>query len=182
MKLEVGKRYVRKDGKITALLTESSSSVYPFIDEENFDLYTREGFYRVDRRTDKDLVAEYVEEKPLPKYAQQYFNEELSDEPLTEEAVIDCMLKFAVGMIGMFYSELSPLTQPHFSKTLKALLDEQVYLAYKLIKENYVTTNRAKSATSVLHMDRQNATNTVPRTRNTKVKAWYKANRAIRHK
>lgn len=68
MKLEVGKRYVRRDGKISSPMEFDSSGdeeVYPWHDNEGH-WYTEEDRYVVDGEHMIDLISEYVEPAPEP--------------------------------------------------------------------------------------------------------------------
>jgi hypothetical protein len=61
MKLEVGKRYVRRDGKVTGPLKRSDNPTYPFYCEELKATWEVTGELFPPRSTPADLVAEYVE-------------------------------------------------------------------------------------------------------------------------
>lgn len=68
MKLEVGKRYVRRDGLISPPMQFEPScggDVYPWHDSEGH-WYTEEGRYTVDGDHMIDLISEYVEPAPEP--------------------------------------------------------------------------------------------------------------------
>jgi hypothetical protein len=87
MTLKEGKRYVRRDGKITGPLSRNNPSIssYPFWDQEAEEDYTAEGCYLVTKEKHKgDLIREYVEpakkaprtrKKPLPEEAKIYWPE-----------------------------------------------------------------------------------------------------------
>lgn len=63
LQLEIGKRYIRRDGEITGPIGKSSASIrYPFWDSLNDYSYTSTGHLWVCKtETTKDLVEEYVE-------------------------------------------------------------------------------------------------------------------------
>lgn len=67
MKLEIGKRYVRRDGKITAPLRKGQvTSPYPFVDSATGCIYMPDGIYEIGYAPHScDLVAEYVESPSL---------------------------------------------------------------------------------------------------------------------
>ena len=66
MKLEYGKRYVRRDGEVTGPLQKNPSRDYPFNDDANANSYSKTGDYNLDDGEDCpfDLVSEY--ETPVP--------------------------------------------------------------------------------------------------------------------
>lgn len=74
MKLEVGKRYVRRDGKVTGPLGFRTSIAWPFYDTLNvFAAWTEDGRCSIGGPSDFDLVAEYtpvVEAFPRPNLFQ----------------------------------------------------------------------------------------------------------------
>lgn len=59
MKLEEGKRYVRRDGSVTRPLTDDGLSIFPFHDDEY--TYTENGEYYRGQESDYDLISEYIE-------------------------------------------------------------------------------------------------------------------------
>lgn len=61
LKLEVGKRYVRRDGDITAPLLPSGDQAFPFCDPCQMHTYTAEGMWGLIGTSRHDLIAEYVE-------------------------------------------------------------------------------------------------------------------------
>ena len=65
MKLEIGKRYIRRDGKITPPLEYSRT--YPFHDSDRVLSYAEDGVYLRGEVRDCDLVAEYIELKHEPE-------------------------------------------------------------------------------------------------------------------
>jgi len=85
MKIELGKKYVLSDGRVTGVMRKNpggSQFVYPFIasvpaqigtGRETDDLtWTDAGHYWSDvQSSDKNLVAEYIEPAQLPEPAQQ---------------------------------------------------------------------------------------------------------------
>lgn len=65
LKLEVGKRYVRLDGEVTAPLEPNDDSTYPFWDRANGATYTSTGLWHINAlgcNGLNDLVAEYLEQ------------------------------------------------------------------------------------------------------------------------
>lgn len=63
MKLELGKRYVRRDGQLTGILehTNNSFGQYHFTDPETHLIYTEDGAYCKDFKRPDDLMWEFVE-------------------------------------------------------------------------------------------------------------------------
>lgn len=65
MKIELGKRYVRRDGTVSGVLTGRQNYLYPFIDRARGSTYTADGKLFSRKEPDPcDLVAEYVKEDP----------------------------------------------------------------------------------------------------------------------
>jgi len=64
MQLELGKRYVRKDGKTTAALSSTHDRVYPFWDELHEAAYAPNGKWDTLQSSSKfDLIEEFIEPK-----------------------------------------------------------------------------------------------------------------------
>jgi hypothetical protein len=64
LKLEVGKRYVRRDGVVTEPLRAGKSLSYPFFNPASSEMYTDTGSYINETTSSpKDLVSEYVEQQ-----------------------------------------------------------------------------------------------------------------------
>lgn len=61
MKLQLGKRYVRRDGKVTGPLESVGLETYPFFDQLRGLSYTESGSYYAVGEDDYDLVSEYIE-------------------------------------------------------------------------------------------------------------------------
>lgn len=63
LRLEIGKRYVNRDGEVTGPLTPTDEDIYAFMDEVTQLTYTAEGQYvHVSLNPhQRDLVSEYVE-------------------------------------------------------------------------------------------------------------------------
>ncbi len=61
MQIEVGKRYVRRDGTVSGVIRALDSVDYPFLDKELLATYTAEGIRGLRPDHWSDLVAEYVE-------------------------------------------------------------------------------------------------------------------------
>lgn len=58
MKLEVGKRYLKRNGEPTGILFGSNEACYPFSD--TYRLWTADGFYWTTKKeSPDDIVAEY---------------------------------------------------------------------------------------------------------------------------
>jgi hypothetical protein len=75
MKLEVGKRYVRRDGKISGLLESCNDASYLFHDKTIFATYTEEGTRGLGPDHWSDLISEYVEpavEPAKPEWPKYY--------------------------------------------------------------------------------------------------------------
>lgn len=65
--LKVGKRYVRRDGEVTAPLikhTYKGLSSFPFMDPEIRTTYTANGKCWLDELSESDLISEYKPAKP----------------------------------------------------------------------------------------------------------------------
>jgi len=68
MKIEVGKRYVRRDGEISGVITPDKGCCLPFWDEVNQSSYTITGRYWIGGGiADNDLIKEYNEEDKIMK-------------------------------------------------------------------------------------------------------------------
>lgn len=66
MKLEIGKRYVRRDGFVTGPLENNTSPDYPLWDDDHTRSYTPNGAYLLGETNLEDIVAEYEEPAPKP--------------------------------------------------------------------------------------------------------------------
>lgn len=65
MKIEAGKRYVRRDGKISGVIKVHNNEFYPRFDPRYFIHYTENGMYWKDGKDSRyDLIAEYVPKSP----------------------------------------------------------------------------------------------------------------------
>lgn len=65
IQLEVGKRYVRRDGNTTGPLESYDGYPFVFLDPDYGESYTEEGYYFQDRtEASRDLIREYVEPGP----------------------------------------------------------------------------------------------------------------------
>lgn len=63
MKLQLGKRYIGRNGLVTGPLENSGSEEYPFRDAESGRTYTGFGCYFTgNEKSDRDLISEYIEE------------------------------------------------------------------------------------------------------------------------
>ena len=61
MKLEPGKRYVRRDGEVTGPLVRYESRKYPFYDHAECEVYRPNGRYWDHGEEPEDLISEYIE-------------------------------------------------------------------------------------------------------------------------
>jgi len=63
MKLQFGKRYIRRDGKITDPLEESTDDTFLFMDDCYIETYREDGTWDLNPSLEnpEDLVAEYIE-------------------------------------------------------------------------------------------------------------------------
>jgi len=70
LQLEVGKRYVRRDGEVSGLIESWSGSDYQFKDSRTWSTYTKFGQFDVDdEKNQLDLITEYTEQaapEPTP--------------------------------------------------------------------------------------------------------------------
>lgn len=67
MKLEVGKKYVRRDGNTTGPLESYDGCPFVFLDPYYGESYTEEGYYFQDRtKASRDLIREYEEPEGEP--------------------------------------------------------------------------------------------------------------------
>lgn len=76
MKIEAGKRYWRRDGTISGVIT---SYQFPFSDDCFEESYDENGRIFPDREHNKDLISEYVESTAVPKDEQPAETETLRD-------------------------------------------------------------------------------------------------------
>jgi len=61
VKIEVGKKYVRRDGDVVTIVKDDGHHRYPLVSDKNDD-YTNSGkFYDGALTDDRDLIREYVE-------------------------------------------------------------------------------------------------------------------------
>lgn len=97
MKLEVGKRYVTRNGQVTGPVRASGGSLYPFevdLGCVEGELYTDEGFYYWDDKGhDIDLVSEYIEE---PQFGTWY---DIEDAPEGEEQPLGLLAEMIVFLL-----------------------------------------------------------------------------------
>lgn len=89
LKLEFGKRYVRRDGEISGVLEDTFTSSYPFLDESQSATYTENGI-RISGTSDpSDLISEYVDDPQISRkgYRDHFRNwyEGISGEELVDE-------------------------------------------------------------------------------------------------
>lgn len=61
MKLEVGKRYVRRDGKVTGPIELYNHEQYHFRDSMHAHTYHESGVWSLVEKTERDLISEYIE-------------------------------------------------------------------------------------------------------------------------
>lgn len=61
MNLQLGKRYVRRDGEVTGPLENSGSKAFPFHCPLRVCSYTESGSYYADGEDNYDLISEYIE-------------------------------------------------------------------------------------------------------------------------
>jgi len=86
MELEVGKRYVRRDGEISGVIDLRSNSYFPFWDEVNKNSYKITGnYWASDKITDWDLIQEYNEGETVEE-----------SEPISEKAYNDMTKDFTI--------------------------------------------------------------------------------------
>ena len=65
MKIEAGKRYVRRDGAISGMIREDCNDEdYPFWDDSDGSSYNEYGMWLTGTEHDEDLIREYVEPQP----------------------------------------------------------------------------------------------------------------------
>lgn len=69
MKVQVGKKYVRRDGKVTEKLINNIEpmSSYPFYDSRFCESYSAEGLFFHDEENEEDLVSEVSEQIQPPE-------------------------------------------------------------------------------------------------------------------
>lgn len=73
IELEVGKRYVRRDGCITAPLRfETGKGDYPFFDNDYGRPYYKNGRYHKGEEHNLDLISEYIEEKDTVEIRKEF--------------------------------------------------------------------------------------------------------------
>lgn len=61
MKIEAGKRYVRRDGLVTGALVAVRGPIFPFLDPTHDEAYDSQGRWIGDFPDHHDLVEEYHE-------------------------------------------------------------------------------------------------------------------------
>ena len=83
MKLELGKRYTRRDGTITGPLEYSNSWLYPFCDPADDELYSDGGLCIIDDESGEDLIAEYTEPDSVPFAPEKTLRDEFAMAALT---------------------------------------------------------------------------------------------------
>ena len=65
MKIEAGKRYVRRDGTISGVIRKGcDNDLYPFFDVDSEEYYDENGLWLNETEHDEDLISEYVESQP----------------------------------------------------------------------------------------------------------------------
>lgn len=106
MKIEAGKRYVRRDGKITKAITNEDDDNYPYFDPAYGNTYNSEGAYWREGPSSKiDLVAEYVDMDPAQLHS-TINNPEFKEPTLTEPSKAKSD-KVGTGLVMIpFYSIL----------------------------------------------------------------------------
>lgn len=62
-KLEVGKTYKTRNGRMIVIVKKREDDKYPFVSDRTGYIYSPEGYYNINRKTSCDLVCE-VKEKP----------------------------------------------------------------------------------------------------------------------
>lgn len=63
MKIEAGKRYVRRDGAISGMIRKDcNDDLYPFFDVDSGEFYCENGLWLNETEHDEDLIREYVEQ------------------------------------------------------------------------------------------------------------------------
>lgn len=73
MKIEAGKRYVRRDGRITGVIVKELDDTYPFFDRVHANSYTESGmlfdddsmYDDTENERGMDLVGEYVSQESV---------------------------------------------------------------------------------------------------------------------
>lgn len=66
MKLEVGKRYVRRDGQVTSPLRYEEHDTFMFWDDQDCNSYKEDGAFHYCGTSTLDLIEEYAEEQDEP--------------------------------------------------------------------------------------------------------------------
>lgn len=66
MKIEAGKRYVRRDGEISGVISAQRNIAYPFLDTEANASYSASGSYSIRVRHPWDLIREYTPTPSTP--------------------------------------------------------------------------------------------------------------------
>jgi len=73
IKLESGKRYVRRDGKVSGPLAIAHNDEYPFVDEVHDEDYMADGSYiMTSLERPEDLVEEATEQKDTLREQRRY--------------------------------------------------------------------------------------------------------------
>lgn len=66
LKLEVGKRYVRRNGEVSGVIDRGGSSIYPFYDPSARETYNEDGRYYSKEKSERDFISEYIEPQAEP--------------------------------------------------------------------------------------------------------------------
>lgn len=75
MKLEVGKRYVRRDGKVTGPIELYNHEQYHFRDSMHAHTYHESGVWSLVEKTERDLISEYIEPEVVKDDAKTLWDE-----------------------------------------------------------------------------------------------------------
>lgn len=137
MQLEYGKRYVRRDGKVTGPLEKNKNPStifeYPFLDPVSTKSYALDGIYDITHPVPQnyDLVSEYVPPEPIPQPpSEQAFAPGIKDEEILESGGT----QFSTGAVrsadkaGVMYHLITPIGLRRIAETYKEGFDK--YGAY----------------------------------------------------
>jgi hypothetical protein len=86
MKLELGKRYVRRDGEVTGTLERGGTQLYTFYDPAKCEDYLPDGRFWDRGEEPEDLIREYIENDALPPQSAPKASPEMrnADRPASE--------------------------------------------------------------------------------------------------
>ena len=115
MKIEAGKRYVRRDGTVSGVIEKiKTEDNYQFWDSVHDDFYNENGLMFLGKEHDKDLIREYVE--PVSEQPEQ--TETLRDR--FAMAALSAVLSVSIGNGWLDKYKLSKLSYEYADAMMEA--------------------------------------------------------------